>query len=149
MKRKDFILNACVACLSATVGSSLLNSCTVTRYIPGNLVTDGMTVSKNEFIIKKKAGMDYRPFIIIRNDAFQYPVCVYRFSEQAYSAVWMRCTHQGAELQASGDALQCPAHGSAFNNKGQVINGPANHALRTFPVTVTNTELFIDLRKLS
>ena len=30
----------------------------------------------------------------------------------------MKCTHQGAELQASGDVLQCPAHGSEFNNQG-------------------------------
>ena len=48
----------------------------------------------------------------------------------------MQCTHQGAELQASGDMLQCPAHGSEFNNKGTVTNGPADTDLRTFPVTV-------------
>jgi Rieske Fe-S protein len=61
----------------------------------------------------------------------------------------MQCTHQGTELQASGDVLQCPAHGSEFNNKGQVTNGPADNGLRTFPITVTNTELLIDLRKQS
>ena len=61
----------------------------------------------------------------------------------------MKCAHQGAELQASGDVLQCPAHGSEFNNKGIVTNGPASTNLRTFTVTVTNNELFIDLRKQS
>jgi len=59
----------------------------------------------------------------------------------------MKCTHQGAELQASGDVLQCPAHGSEFNNKGLVKTGPADTNLRTFPVVVNNNELFIDLRK--
>lgn len=92
--------------------------------------------------------MSYRSFIIIRNDTLQYPVCVYRFSEQEYSALWMRCSHQGTELQASGDYLQCPAHGSEFNNKGDVTNGPADTNLRTFPVFVNETELFIDLRKV-
>jgi Rieske Fe-S protein len=76
-------------------------------------------------------------------DAKNYP-----FAETEYTAVWMRCSHQGAELQASGDQLQCSAHGSEFSNKGKVTNGPADTDLRTFPVTVSNNELFIDLRKV-
>jgi Rieske Fe-S protein len=149
MTRKDFIANACTACLSATAVTALLSSCTSTRYISGNMGKDGLTVSKEEFMIKQKGSTAYRSFIIIRNDALQYPICVYRFSDEEYSALWMRCTHQGSELQASGDMLQCPAHGSEFNNKGQVKNGPADIGLRTFPVTATNNELFIDLRKQS
>jgi len=149
MTRKDFIVNSCTACLSATALSSLLTSCTATKYIKGNLGKDGLTVSKDEFKIKQKESTAYRSFIIIQNDALQYPICVYRFTDQEYSALWMRCTHQGTELQASGDFLQCPAHGSEFNNKGRVTNGPADNSLRTFPVTATNNELFIDLRKQS
>lgn len=149
MTRKDFIINACTTCLSATAVTSLLTSCTATRYIPGNLVTNGLTVSKDAFAISQKGNTAYRSFIIIRNDTLQYPICVYRFDDHSYSAVWMRCTHQGSELLASGDFLQCPAHGSEFTNKGQVTNGPADNNLRTFPVTATLTELFIDLRKPS
>ncbi|HRN47273.1 Rieske 2Fe-2S domain-containing protein [Agriterribacter sp.] len=147
MTRKDFIVNACTACMSATAISSLLPSCTFTRYTSGNLAKDGLTVNKDEFMIRQKGNTAYRSFIIVRNDALQYPICVYRFNEQEYSALWMKCTHQGTELQASGDFLQCPAHGSEFNNKGQVTNGPADNGLRTFPVIITNNELFIDLRK--
>jgi Rieske Fe-S protein len=149
MTRKDFLVNTCAACLSATALSSLLPGCSTTRYTTGNLGKDGITISKEEFMIKQKGSTAYRTFIIVRNDALQFPICVYRFTEQEYSAIWMRCTHQGAELQASGDVLQCPAHGSEFNNKGQVTSGPADAHLRTFPITVTNNELFIDLRKLS
>ncbi len=149
MTRKDFIANACTLCLSATAISTLLPACSATRYISGNLGKDGLTVLKDEFLIKQKGSTAYRSFIIIRNDALQYPICVYRFNDQEYSALWMRCTHQGSELQASGDFLQCPAHGSEFNNKGLVTSGPADNSLRTFPVTITNTELFIDLRKQS
>ena len=99
--------------------------------------------------LNKKGGTAYSSFIIVRNDALKFPICLYRFNDKEYSALWMKCTHQGAELQASGDVLQCSAHGSEFTNKGQVRNGPANESLRSFPVTVTNNELFIDLRKLS
>ncbi|HEX6191776.1 MAG TPA: Rieske 2Fe-2S domain-containing protein [Chitinophagaceae bacterium] len=149
MTRKDFIVDACAACLSVTVIASLLPSCVSTHYISGKLGEDGLTVSKDEFKIRQKENTAYRSFIIVRNEALQFPICVYRFSDQEYSALWMRCTHQGAELQASGDFLQCPAHGSEFNNKGQVTTGPADNSLRSFPVTVSNNEIFIDLRKQS
>lgn len=149
MDRREFIKNSCAACLSLTVLSTFVSSCVATKYVSGNLGKDGLTIHKDEFKIKPKGGTAYSSFIIIRNEALRFPICVYRFSDHEYSALWMKCTHQGAELQASGDVLQCPAHGSEFNNRGQVTNGPAVDNLRTFPVTVTNTEIFIDLRKQS
>lgn len=149
MTRKDFIINSCAACLSVPVVSGLLSACTATQYSTGKIIKDGITVNKDAFLLKEKGGTDYRSFIIIRNDALQFPICLYRFTDTDYSALWMRCTHQGAELQASGDFLQCTAHGSEFNNKGKMTSGPADSDLRSFPVTVSDTELFIDLRKQS
>jgi len=146
MNRRNFIKKGCTACLSFTAISTLISSCTPTKYIPGNIVKDGLMVSKDEFKIKQKGGTSYSSFIIVRNDALQFPICVYRFSDQEYSALWMKCAHQGAELQASGDVLQCPAHGSEFNNHGNVENGPANIPLRTFPVIITGNQLKISLK---
>lgn len=148
MNRREFIVNSCAACLGATAVSGLLSSCATTHYTSGTLGKDGLTIGMEEFVIKKKGRpAGYRPFILVRNESLQYPIYVYRFGETEYSALWMRCTHQGAELQASGDQLQCSAHGSEFNNKGKVTSGPADKDLRSFPVTVNNNELFIDLRK--
>jgi Rieske Fe-S protein len=149
MDRRDFIKKSCTACLSVTVLSSLVSSCISTQYISGKLGKDGITLDKNDFKVRQKGGTAYSSFIIVRNEALKYPICVYRMNDNEYKALWMRCTHQGAELQASGDVLQCTAHGSEFNNMGQVRNGPADTALRAFPVTVTNNEIFIDLRKQS
>lgn len=148
MDRRKFIQTSCTACLSATLLGGLISSCRATKYISGRLNNDGLLVNRDEFNITKNGVAAHRAFIIIRNDSLQYPVCVYRFSDSEYTALWMRCTHQGSELQVSGDYLQCPAHGSEFSNKGRVTNGPANENLRTFPVTVMNNELFIDLRKV-
>lgn len=148
MDRRKFIRNSCTACLTATALGGILSSCTATKYISGTLGKDGLTVDMNEFEIKQNGKASHRSFIIIRNDALQYPICVYRLSDKEYSALWMRCTHQGAELQASGDYLQCTAHGSEFDNKGTVKNGPADRNLRNFPVTVSNNQLFIDLRAI-
>jgi Rieske Fe-S protein len=146
MDRRKFIKNSCTACLTATALSGIMSSCTSTRYISGTLGKDGLTVDANEFVTKQNNKTTYRSFIIIRNEKLQFPICVYRFSDKEYSALWMRCTHQGTELQASGDYLHCTAHGSEFNNKGTVKTGPADRNLRNFPVTVSINQLFIDLR---
>ena len=147
MDRRKFIQTSCTACLSVTVLAGLFSSCTPTRYIAGKLNNDGLLVNKEEFSINNNGASGYRSYIIIRNDSLKYPVCVYRFSDTEYTALWMQCTHQGAVLNATGDALQCPAHGSEFTNRGIVTNGPADKNLKTFPVTVNNNEIFIDLRK--
>jgi len=149
MNRRDFIKNSCTACLSVTALTSFITGCTPTQYLSGTIGKDGVTVGKDQFKVMRNGGTAYSSFIIVRNDALQYPICVYRFNEQEYTALWMKCAHQGAELQASGDVLQCPAHGSEFNNKGMVRNGPASTGLRTFPVTVNEKDIFIDLRKQS
>lgn len=88
----------------------------------------------------------FRTSILVTHPDLKYPVCVYRFSDTEYTALLMRCTHQGAELQVFGDRLECPAHGSQFSNTGKVQNGPADTNLRTFPVTINNDQLFISLK---
>ncbi|MBC7904033.1 MAG: Rieske (2Fe-2S) protein [Gemmatimonadaceae bacterium] len=149
MHRKDFIVSACKGCLVAGGLGSILASCTSTRYVSSHLEKDGLTVNKEEFKINQKGAVAFRSFIIIRNESLKYPICIYRFNETEYAALWMQCSHQGAELQASGDYLHCPAHGSEFNSKGLVTNGPADESLRSFPVTINPTTIFIDLRKQS
>lgn len=147
MNRRTFIKNSCAACMGMGTLGAVMQSCTTAKYITGKIVGDHLVVPLKEFTKNSKNGSSYLSYIIIRPDALQYPVCVYRFSETMYSALWMRCTHQGVELQAAGDRLQCPAHGSEFGNRGMVKLGPAEENLRTFPVSITNNELLIDLRK--
>jgi len=144
MKRREFLINSCTACLSVSAMAGLLSSCKSTHFVSGRLNKDGILVEEDAFKINDK---DYRSYLVVRNDELKFPVCIYRFSDTDYTAIWMQCAHQGAELQVAGAYLQCPAHGSEFNNKGHVTNGPAERDLRTFPVTVNNNQLFIDLRK--
>lgn len=147
MKRREFIVSGCNACLAATALGSLFSSCNPTLYIPGKLNQDGILVDTAEFNTTQNGKKTFRQYIIVRNDDLKFPICVYRFNESDYSALWMQCAHQGAEVQVAGSYLQCPAHGSEYDNRGRVTNGPATNDLRTFPVTVNNHQLFIDLRK--
>ncbi|WP_345257567.1 Rieske (2Fe-2S) protein [Flaviaesturariibacter amylovorans] len=147
MDRRTFLKQGCSACLALTAVGTLITSCASTRYISGELGKDGVTVRKDDFLVRQKGGAAFSSFIIIRNEALQYPICLFRINDREFSALWMRCSHQGAELQASGDVLQCPAHGSEFDRQGIATSGPATDRLRSFPVRIDGNNLFIDLRK--
>lgn len=144
MDRKTFIKTSCLACTSISLISTLIQSCTSIKYTTGKLNENGLLLDIKEFETAKQGN---RSYIIIRNEDLQFPVCVYRIDDANYTALWMRCTHQGAELQAAGDHLTCPAHGSEFDKWGIAVQAPASTPLLRFPVSITGNQLFIDLRK--
>ncbi len=146
MDRKDFIKNCGFACLGGGAMAVLLQGCTTTGALNGKISGDNLIVPLSDFITKAGDEKHYKKYITIQNEILKYPICVYRVNENEYTALWMQCTHQGAELQVFGDKLQCPAHGSEFNSKGSVQNGPADTKLRTFPVSVENNQLKISLK---
>lgn len=146
MHRKDFIKSCGMGCMAVLGASALLQSCAHTKYLNAAIEGSDMLVPLKDFAITAKGTTQYRKYVVVQNDRLQFPICVYRISENEYHALWMKCTHQGAELQVFGDRLQCPAHGSEFTHNGMVQNGPAATHLRTFPVTVSDNYLKIDLR---
>lgn len=143
LTRRDFLAKGCMACVG--VGLLTLSGC-ATHYAAGTIESSGLSILKSEFAQVKKGKTSYRTFLLIQNDKLEFPIYLYRFSETEYSALWMECTHQGAELQASGDFLYCPSHGSEFNNRGTVSNGPAEKNLRTLPFNLSGDKIVIDLR---
>lgn len=148
MDRRKFIKTSCASCFSASLlSSAIFSACTPTQYISGRLEKDGLIVDKDQFKVGNKGS--YASFIVVRNENLLFPICIYRFTDKDYSAIWLKCAHMGAEVNVVGDMLQCPAHGSEYNNRGVVTNGPATSNLRTFPIIVRTNELFIDLRKQS
>jgi Rieske Fe-S protein len=145
MDRRTFT-QSCLSCLAGAFVAPVLSACQSTHYASGTMEADGITVLRSEFSYLKKEQLMTRQYIIVRNDRMEFPIYLYRASDSEYSAVLMKCTHQGAELNASGDHLQCPSHGSEFNNKGLVVGGPAENNLRSFKVSAGNEKIFIDLR---
>lgn len=145
MNRRIFT-RTCIACLTGAIAAPVLSACQSTHYASGTMKSDGISILKSEFNYLKKDQQTIRQYIIVRNDTLEFPIYVYRFNENEYSALLMKCTHQGNELQASGDHLHCSAHGSEFTNKGTVDQGPAEENLRSFKVTSDTDKIFIDLR---
>jgi nitrite reductase/ring-hydroxylating ferredoxin subunit len=142
MERKQFLKSCGYACLGATMLSVFLESCSATKQVEGTIEGSNLVVPLSSF----RHDNAFRKYIVVDHEKMKYPICVYRFDDENYSALLMRCTHQGAELQVFGEKLECPAHGSAFNNKGIVQNGPADTNLRTFPVSKNNDQLYISMR---
>lgn len=146
MDRKQFIKQCGFACLGTGLALVLLEGCAPGKSVSGKIIGSDISVPLSSFLSVKGGRETYREYVIVEHGQLKYPIYVFRFSENRYSAVLMQCTHQGAELQAFGDILQCPAHGSEFNNKGQVQNGPARESLRSFPVSIVNDQLKISLK---
>ncbi|MEQ8413181.1 MAG: Rieske (2Fe-2S) protein [Imperialibacter sp.] len=145
MDRKKFIKTCGIGCVGMLGGLSLLQSCAGTKYITGQLSGPSLLVPLSSFEEEKKGEKGFRRYVVVQNEKLEYPICVYRFSDTDFSAVLMRCTHQGTELQVFGDRLQCPAHGSEFSSTGAVQNGPADKSLRRFLIDKENDMLKIDL----
>lgn len=146
MDRKDFLKTCGFACVGGIGMAAILQSCTSTKILSGIISADNLVVSISDFETKNGNNTYFKKYIVIQNDILQYPICVYRKNENEYTALWMRCTHQGTELQVFGDKLQCPAHGSEYDSRGTVQNGPADIKLRTFPVTIEKDQLKISLK---
>ena len=146
MNRAQFIDTCSKSCLVIMGGGlTLLQGCTGSQYVTAQLVGSDMLVPMSAFETEKEGLTSFKKYVIAHHDKLQYPICIYRIAENEYKALLMRCTHQGTELQVFGDRLQCPAHGSEFSTTGSVQNGPAETALRTFPVSIENGNLKISL----
>lgn len=134
-----------MACIGGGLLSSIISACQPTRYVTGTMEGNGLSIPTSEFVYEKDGKTLNRQYVLVHDDKLEYPIYLFRFSETEYSALWMRCTHQGAELQASGDHLFCASHGSEFDNKGNVSQGPAEKNLRSFKVIANNEKIFIEL----
>jgi Rieske Fe-S protein len=68
---------------------------------------------------------------------------MFRDQEGVY-AISKICTHLGCIIRATGDAFECPCHGSRFAADGTVTKGPAPQPLPWFKVTRVGGDYFVD-----
>ena len=144
MKRLNFIKNCGFACVSGTILSTLLQSCSTAYYFAkSELAGNQIKILKSEFTFIRKGKPYLRSFVLVRSEQLNFPIYLHCSSETEYTAVWMECTHQGSELSAHGDYLSCPSHGSEFDKYGKVTSGPAPKNLRTFKTNLDETTISI------
>ncbi len=144
MNRQEFIKVCGLSCAGLVSTSLFLHGCSGTKYLNAEINGDFMEIPLSAF--QNETGSGLRDYLVVENSRLSYPIAIYRHNENEYTALLMRCTHQGTELRVFGDRLECPAHGSEFTNNGSVQSGPADNELRTFPVLIESEILKIDLR---
>ena len=147
MKRREFIKKCGgvgITCLGLTV---LLDSCKSVHHITGNVINDKVKINKLEFVIPSGKEPSYRKYIIARVDSLLFPIVIYRYAEDNYKALLLRCTHQNYELNVNGDLISCSAHGSEFNKIGDVVSGPAEESLESFLVTTDEKNIYLKIKQ--
>jgi Rieske Fe-S protein len=144
MNRKEFIKTCGLMCMGST--AMLLQSCTGASYLAkATAAGNRLALPKTEFDKTEKGKTVKRSYVIVKTEQLNFPICVYRINDTAYSAVLMECTHKGCELQPHGDFLTCPCHGSEFSKLGVVQNPPAESNLKTFLITNDHETIYIQL----
>jgi Rieske Fe-S protein len=146
MERREFIRTGCLACIGGSTLALSLQSCSSAHYAKQlEFKQNSLIVKKSEFIDLKKDKQATRNVVVAKYEKLAFPIAIFRLNENEYSAVYLECTHQGNEVQPQGDYLVCDGHGSEFDNKGKVTQGPADEPLRSFPVKVDKENIYIVL----
>jgi 3-phenylpropionate/trans-cinnamate dioxygenase ferredoxin subunit len=87
----------------------------------------------------------------IRVDEVEPAIAVFHTEDGEVFAIDDTCTHQDASLAdgwLEGCEVECPLHASRFDLRtGAVDAPPAKVGVRTHPVTVTDGQIYLDVRR--
>ena len=114
--RRNFLATV----VSGIAGLFLLNRFLLPR--PGPLVRT-LTLAKAE--IPDQGALVYR----------EARIAVIREGGEVY-ALDLVCTHLGCTVAVTPAGLVCPCHGSRFDRRGKVLEGPAGRPLRRYAAEV-------------
>jgi cytochrome b6-f complex iron-sulfur subunit len=143
MERRKFIKNCCYTAVGLPVLASTLQSCGAIYYANLTRYENKFIVKKTEFVWVKKDKIINRAFVLVKTEAMEFPICLYKISDGRYSAALLYCTHKGCELNVGGGIYSCPCHGSEFTVTGKVLEGPAEIDLETFKTETDDENIYI------
>jgi 3-phenylpropionate/trans-cinnamate dioxygenase ferredoxin subunit len=92
---------------------------------------------------------DFKEYPLRRVEVDGIPICLARLHSGEVFAIGDTCSHEEIELsdgELDGEDVECPAHGSRFNVRTGAASGlPANAPVATYPVTVENGEISVEV----
>lgn len=139
MKRRDFLKKGCTACAAVAGMGMMMQSCTGTLPVVQSAVENQELKVPLSIFDEKMTNM-----VRVENNALGNDILLIK-DEKGYTALLMKCTHQGFGLVATDTKLVCNAHGSQFDLSGNVIQAPATDPLKQFKVTTNTNDLIIHL----
>jgi cytochrome b6-f complex iron-sulfur subunit len=155
--RREFCETACRALSVAAVGgtmATLLQACgggsptgTSGSFGGSALPSVNGTAAGSAVTVPVAAGSPLATVggsAIVRSSSGTFLVA--RTAPDAFTALTAICTHETCTItDVSGQTYVCPCHGSRFSQAGQVQNGPATRALRSFATRFASDVLTITL----
>ena len=137
--------SCCIGAAGSTALAIGIQSCGSIYYATATMEDNLMVLNKSEFLALNKKKEYHRKFIMIQKENMDYPICLYNTKKDEYTASLLKCTHRGCELNVGGGVYSCPCHGSEFSIQGEVLQGPADQDLQTYPIKTDNENIYIQL----
>ncbi len=134
--RRSFLKNSTVIAGAVCCGGvSLLTGCKSLETMPHTEQDRKIVIAKSDF--------GERQYALVKIESINDPILLSKAQDESYHAVLMRCTHKNCDLKPIGRILQCECHGSEFDQKGKVLEGPATEPLRKFNVEEDDQNIYI------
>lgn len=147
--RREFVLKVCQAGSIAALGAILLEACNQNPLggdVP-SLATVQASVSNGVVSLNvgggsPLAGVGTAALVQFSGGA----LLVAHTAQSAFTALSSFCTHQNCQITGwQNQTYVCTCHGSKFSTSGQVTQGPARTALKSYATQVSNSTLMITL----
>ncbi|MDZ4823557.1 MAG: Rieske (2Fe-2S) protein [Flavobacteriales bacterium] len=142
MERIKFIRNCGAVCAGAFILPALLQSCAGMHYAVFTEEGKTIRVSKSEFLSEKGSP---RKFVAVRITQSEFPIVLYKVSENEFVALSTECSHNSCEVRPYDTLLVCPCHGSEFSTTGKVQSPPADSDLKQFKTSTDSEYITIQL----
>lgn len=140
MDRRKFVSKSCSICVAAGAGMLVGSLASCVAVLPvykattaGNKISVPVSLFTNA------------DFQLIQPKNLYYNIGLKKEKDGTYTALLLRCTHADNQLIPAGNGFKCTLHGSAFDNEGQVTNGPAERPLKKYPTEVQSDQIIIHL----
>lgn len=140
MKRRELIRNVAAGTVTLFVVPAYLTSCEKDDPDPDDNNPDDnvliIDLTDNKYSSLNEAGG-----FVVEND-----IIIFNTGD-GFSALSNVCTHNGCRVSYShgNGNLPCPCHGSVFSTTGAVVEGPADSALKNYPIAQEGDILTINL----
>ncbi len=159
INRREFCTKSVKSALIFTISGaavSFLESCGSSSNPVGNspftsLPSISTTVSNQKITLAVDSGSPLATVggkAVILFNSGNNAVLVYRNSNTKFTAVSGICTHQGCivtDFDSNNKDYVCPCHGSKFGLTGNVVQGPAQVALRSYTTNFSGNQLIIQV----
>lgn len=138
--RRKFIKLVSSGIGGGLIGAGIIGCATATVY-SGSVHGGVLEYPLSDFI--ENLGDNYG--LLVSSFELKDAIILIRDTEGEFLALSARCTHQGCQVKVKTESFRCSCHGSAYDGLGNVIRGPAQKRLRSFPVKVLDGIIKIDL----